>query len=114
MNEFNKNLPRLKAKLQIDALCRRARAEGSFATILRKGDPASGKIWILSRKTDSNRLYFLEPELETGRLHWRFHDDELCALEKRIDNEVQIDPDIWLIEIEDRLGRIFSDLEIAK
>ena len=109
--------PRLKTEIRVAAHMRRARGEGAFATIARKGDPDAGavavKVYLGSGRA---RLYVQSRDLD-GNPVWRDpfeHDDqEAREMEANIDawlqKECAIDPDLWIVEIEDREGRAFLD-----
>lgn len=108
--------PRLKTEIRIGAHLRRARAGGAFATIARKGDADAGavavKVYLGARKA---RLFVQSRDLD-GNFLWRdpFEDDpQTDETEPRVDawlaKEISIDPDLWIIEIEDREGRAFLE-----
>ena len=108
--------PRLKTEIRVAAHIRRARGEGAFATVARKGDPDAGavavKVYLGARNA---RLYVQSRDLD-GALIWRdpFEDDpQTEETEIRVDawlaKEISIDPDLWIVEIEDRDGRAFLD-----
>lgn len=80
--------------------------------VLRKGDPDAGAIFIRTRRPDGTAgLYGPEPGSEDGLRHWRplFAEGEKSEadIDVRLAREVNFDPDIWVIEIEDRQGRHF-------
>lgn len=104
--------PRVKTEIRISAQIRRAEAAGAFATIARRGDPDAGavavKVYLGARQA---RLFTQSRDLD-GALIWRepFEDD---LSEDKIDawlaKESAIDPDLWVVEIEDKDGRAFLD-----
>lgn len=95
--------PRLASSVQASAFIRLAEAGGDQAMVLRKGDPTSGAILIVSLiKGRDAGLFERFPSLE-GDLSWH-------ALGKQvIENEQEIteiwhrranrDPDLWVIEL---------------
>lgn len=101
-------MPILKAGFWTSALIRRAEIEGAFAAVVKKGDPDAGacliKVRLLNgqatlyrpiRNMDGERVWFPKgPETER---------DIDSYINTRVDN----DPDIWIVEIEDRRGRHF-------
>jgi len=104
--------PRLKTELRVSAHIRRAQGEGGFAAIARRGDPDAGavavKVYMGARKA---RLFIQSRDLD-GQMIWREpFEDELS--EEKIDRwlakEIAIDPDLWVVEIEDREGRAFLE-----
>jgi hypothetical protein len=104
--------PRLKSGIRVSAHIRRAQGEGAFAAIARRGDPDAGavavKVYLGARTA---RLYIQSRDLD-GRAIWR-EPFETVVEEEKIDGwlkkEAAIDPDLWVIEIEDRDGRAFLD-----
>jgi hypothetical protein len=81
---------RLSTDIWIGALIRRAELEGAYATVIRKGDPKAGAVLVkaLDRRAGVAHLYE-------------------AALDNYIDRAVRFDPDIWVVEIDDRAGRHF-------
>ncbi len=108
--------PRLKTEIRVAAHMRRARGEGAFATVARKGDPDAGAVAVkVYLGSGAARLYVQSRDLD-GHLIWRdpFEDDAHTeGSEKRVDGwlarEIAIDPDLWVVEIEDREGRAFLE-----
>lgn len=109
--------PRLKTEIRISAHLRRARAAGSFATIARKGDPDAGAIAVkVYLGNQTAQLYVQSRDLD-GNPVWRdpFEGDDAAreGTEARVDRwlekEAAIDPDLWVIEIEDAKGRAFLE-----
>jgi hypothetical protein len=102
----------LKTSFWASALVRRAEVGGAFAGIARKGDPDAGavlvKVATLDRKA---RLYAPAQDGEGARI-WldlssgSLGDDE-AAVDAYARKRAAADPDLWIIEIEDKLGRPF-------
>lgn len=108
--------PRLKTKIRIDAHLRRARAAGAFATVARKGDPDAGAIAVKVYMGERRAKAFVQSRDLDGHAIWRDpfeNDEETEESESRVDNwlkkESAIDPDLWIVEIEDREGRAFLE-----
>ena len=108
--------PRLRTDFWVSALRRRAEAAGAFISIARRGAEEAGAIFIqVDRRDGRFDLYGPAPQ--------SFFDDSvtdrlfaLLAREvseettrKRIEQEVNFDPDLWLVDIEDREGRAFIE-----
>ena len=100
----------LKTKFWVDALIRRAESGLAAAYVIRRGDEDAGA--VLLKVVDGDRLAHLYVPVrdENGERLWTlFRDapvpepdaDAYCR--GRVDD----DPDLWLIEIEDRAGRHF-------
>lgn len=108
--------PRLKTEIRVAALLRRAQTAGAFAHVAKKGDPDAGAVAVkvfIGRGDDGPkaRLLMQSRDLE-GRAMWREPFDGPCPEEKAdafLVRERRIDPDLWIVEIEDREGRSFLD-----
>jgi hypothetical protein len=115
------SVPRLKTHIRAAAVIRRAEAAGVFATVARRGDRDAGSIALkvfIGRNDAGLALARLLYEARTaeGDHEWRDPFDSPDSVEieeKRVDEwiarEIRFDPDIWVIEIEDREGRSFTD-----
>lgn len=108
--------PRLKTEIRVAAYLRLCQGEGVFAQIARKGDPDAGAIAvkIFMGRAESGPLarLFVQSIDDKGEPAWREAFDGPAAEEKiddRLAKESRIDPDLWIVEIEDREGRSFLD-----
>lgn len=108
--------PRLKTEIRVAAHMRRARGEGAFATVARKGDPDAGAVAVKVFLRPGAALLFVQSRDLDGNVIWRnpFEDDaQTDETEQRIDKwlekETAIDPDLWIVEIEDKEGRAFLE-----
>ncbi|MYZ50484.1 DUF1491 family protein [Propylenella binzhouense] len=108
---------RLRSDFWVAALRRRAEADGAFVHIARKGAAEAGAIFILVNRLDGSLdLYGPAPqaamaEAEAGDRKFSLVAaglDEARAAE-RIRSEAKFDSDLWVVEIEDRAGRVFAD-----
>ena len=119
---------RLKTEIRVSAHLRRAQAAGAFATIVRRGDPDAGAVAVkVFMGAGAARLYIQSRDLD-GAPIWREPFGEVPQTgapsdappdapsdtsEARIDQwvakEAAIDPDLWVVEIEDREGRAFLE-----
>jgi hypothetical protein len=108
--------PRLRSDFWVSALRRRVEAAGAFISIARRGAEEAGTIFIqVDRRDGRFDLYGPAPQ--------SFFDDSVTdrlftllarevpeeATRKRIEQEVNFDPDLWLVDIEDRQGRAFIE-----
>ncbi|MEM6414991.1 MAG: DUF1491 family protein [Pseudomonadota bacterium] len=108
---------RLKTHIRAAAHLRRAEAAGAFATIARRGDPDAGAIAIKvsitgDAITDRRAQVFYEIIGADGIKEWRDPlggPTEEDAIDGWLEKETGFDPDLWIIEIEDREGRAFLD-----
>lgn len=100
--------PRLKSEIEASALRRRAQGGGAFATVLRRGDDSAGALYVVVRTLDGDARLFSPIRDMSGARAWMATPalpereiDARCA--KLFDR----DPDIWVVEVEDREGRHF-------
>ncbi|WP_026381215.1 DUF1491 family protein [Afifella pfennigii] len=110
---------RLRTDIWVSALIRRASAAGAYVTVARKGAPEAGAIFLLvDRLSGEQDLYGPAPQsafLDAERAGDRLFAPLLKAerrekIEERLVSEIRFDPDLWLVEIEDRAGRPFVAL----
>ncbi len=94
----------------VAALIRRAELGGAFPVVVRKGDARAGSVLIkvLNRSQGTARLY-AEATRGDGEKVWMR--PALSELEPELDAYIaraaRVDPDIWVVEIDDRDGRHF-------
>ncbi len=100
----------LRPDIWVYALIRRAEQAGAFAMIERKGDPQAGAVLVkaLNRRIGEARLY-AEATRGDGERVWMqpVNSTEEAALDAYIERAVRIDPDLWVVEIDDVEGRHF-------
>lgn len=109
---------RLRADIFVAALLRRSGVEGAAAFLRRRGAAEAGAIFVKIDRLDGQAaLYGPAPQSEvTGdgvRLFERLHREDwidAATVEQRLSREIAFDPDLWIVEIEDRAGRCFLDL----
>ena len=104
---------RLTTDLWVKAHIRRCQSQGAFAALIQHGDDTAGAIllklndlsgnfWVLARATDGD-----------GRLYWFYGTGKKAVCEADattyIEKQMKFDPDLWVLEIEDRQGRHFLD-----
>ena len=95
--------PRLKTEIRVSAQIRRAQAAGAFATIARRGDPDAGAVAVkLYLGAGRGRLYIQSRDLDGNAIWHEPLDDvvEEVHIDAWIEKESNIDPDIWVVEIE--------------
>jgi hypothetical protein len=108
--------PRLKAGIFVRALIRRVQVAGASAFVVRGGAEEAGAIILKVAKLDGTVLVLNQTRDGKGRLVWARPlggwTDEARARDW-CDKQVRFDPDLWIVEIEDREGRAFVDEEIV-
>jgi len=100
----------LSTDIWVGALIRRAELGGAFAAVIRKGDPRSGAVLVkvLNRKAGTVRLYSEATKGDGDRVWMQPHPDGAEPfLDAYIERSRRIDPDLWVVEIEDTHGRHF-------
>lgn len=100
----------LSTDIWVGALIRRAELAGAFAMVVRKGDPRAGAVLVktLDRRAGTARLY-AEATRGDGERVWMqpVAADTEPDLDAYIERARRIDPDIWVVEIDDAKGRHF-------
>jgi len=104
--------PRLKAGIFVRALIRRAEVAGAAGYVVRKGAEEAGAVLIKIARLDGTSLVLSQARRGEGELIW------VKPLGDRADEaaasvyfacQIKYDPDLWIVEIEDREGRSFVD-----
>lgn len=100
----------LSTDIWVAALIRRAELAGAFAVVARKGDARAGSVLVkaLNRGDGTSRLYS-EATRGDGERVWMMPSlsDQEPELDRYIERALKIDPDLWVVEIEDKEGRHF-------
>jgi len=100
--------PDLKAKIWIPALLRRAEVNGAFACVVRKGDADGGTALVKVRTPNGNAvLYRPVRNMDGARVWWPKGPSPEREIDAYMNARLDDDPDLWIIEIEDRDGRHF-------
>lgn len=99
---------RLKTSIWAPALIRRAQIAGAFAAVLHKGDPDAGAALVKVRLLDGRAVLYRPMQDMSGARKWLPKGPVIEAeIDQDIARRVETDPDVWVIEIEDREGRHF-------
>ncbi|MHB8285813.1 MAG: DUF1491 family protein [Caulobacteraceae bacterium] len=108
---------RLSTDIWLSALIRRAELAGAYATVLRKGDARGGAVLVkvADRRAGMFRLY-AETITGNGERLWIQPVDSLeeADLDAYATRAARIDPDVWVVEIDDVQGRHFLTEAVAK
>ena len=102
---------RLTAAIWVSAYIARLRSEGIPAFVVRKGDATSGAVLVKLNTLDGRAAAFQRSfDLMTGARRWT---DLVAGPEAEVDASVTrqqgFDPDLWVIEVEDKAGRHLLD-----
>jgi len=112
---------RLKSDIWVSAYLRRCGAEGVSVALRRRGAPDAGAIFIRINRLDGRSALYgpapqsmaVDREYGVERVFDRMHAPEWIddrAAEQRLARELSFDPDIWIVEVEDREGQPRLDL----
>jgi hypothetical protein len=115
---------RLKSGIWVAAYMRRAQVEGAFAAVVRRGAEEAGAVFIIINRIDgTGMLYGPAPQAVFDQAQpldriftivlGRQGPVPTAEIEARLQREKGFDPDIWIVEVEDRAGRPFLDNVVA-
>ena len=114
---------RLKSALWVAAYIRRCNVEGAFAAVRRRGAEEAGAIFVKINRLDGTAELFgpapqsaFDGARPMDRLFSRCLSPESAPdakVEERLAREIRFDPDVWIVEVEDRAGRHFLDGVVA-
>lgn len=100
----------LSTDIWVAALIRRVELGGGFATVARKGDARAGSVLVkvLNRSDGTTRLYGEATRGDGERVWMRpALSEQEVELDRYIERALRIDPDLWVVDVEDREGRHF-------
>jgi len=108
-------LTRLRSDIWVDAYRRRAEIAGAYVTLRQRGAAEAGAIFLIVTNRDGgSRLYGPAPQslYDEGATSRRFialntEDWDGLQLQAVLDKQKHFDPDLWLVDVEDREGRHF-------
>jgi hypothetical protein len=110
---------RLKSGIWVAAYLRRCQAAGAFVAVRRRGAEEAGAIFIKINYLDGTADLFgpapqaaFEEAQPTDRAFspcLKISPAPEADAEAYLVREMRFDPDIWIVEIEDRQGRNFLD-----
>jgi hypothetical protein len=105
--------PRLKTSIWVAALIRRYDMEGVPVAVARRGDADSGAVILKMNRREAGCLALVQARIAAGELVWMRATGETPVPESECDayvaKAVSRDPDLWVVEIEDRQGRQFFE-----
>lgn len=99
----------LSTDIWVGALIRRVELAGSFATVVRKGDPRAGAVLVkvVDRRDRSMKLYSEAFRGDGERVWMQPAQGEEINLDAYIERARRVDPDLWVVEVDDAQGRHF-------
>ena len=106
---------RVTSEFWVSALIRRSQKAGAFATVIHRGAKEAGAIFLIINDLEGgNALYGPAPQADysfEGGTERQFEcvleATTMAEIDQKISRERNFDPDIWVVEIEDREGRTF-------
>ena len=110
---------RLKSSIWVAASIRRCMTEGAYAVVRRRGAEEAGAIFVkVDRLDGTSDLFGPAPQTEFDDV--RPTDRAFMAslrdppkpndeVEAYLGKQVRFDPDIWIVEVEDKAGRNFLE-----
>jgi len=111
---------RLKSALWVAAYLRRCHVEGVFGVVRRRGAEDAGAVFIrICRLDGTSDLFGPAPQstFDAGSAADRSFSVSLAQqpaadadVEAYLAREIKFDPDVWIVEVEDRAGRNFLDV----
>jgi hypothetical protein len=113
---------RLKSGIWVAAYIRRCQIEGAQAMLRRRGAEEAGAVFIKVSRLDGTAEVFApapQTAFDEARPSERAFTRALkagsasdAAAEAYLARQINYDPDIWVVEVEDRAGRSFLDVVV--
>ena len=114
---------RLKSGIWVAAYIRRAQIEGAQAMLRRRGADEAGAVFIKVSRLDGTAEVFA-PAPQTAFDEARPSDRAFIRAlktepatevdaEAYLARQIKFDPDVWIVEVEDRAGRNFLDSVVS-
>lgn len=103
--------PRLAAGIWVSAYLARLRLADIPAFVLRRGDETAGAVLVKVNTLDGQaRVMQRSVDLMSGARRWVvLSEGDEAGADESIARQAGFDPDLWVIEVEDRAGRDLLD-----
>jgi hypothetical protein len=109
---------RVTSAFWVGAYVRRCYMEGAIATVGRRGAEEAGAILVIVDRLDGTAdLFAPAPQsfFDESKPDDRLFQQVVVRaarpeISERVEREKRFDPDIWIVEVEDKEGRSFLDL----
>lgn len=104
-------MSRLTADVWVSAYLTRLRLADIPAFVVKKGDSTAGAILIKLNTLDGHAIVYQRSfDLATGQRGWVvMTEGDEAAIDASLARQKGFDPDVWVIEVEDRAGRHLLD-----
>ena len=107
----------LSTDIWVGALIRRAELAGAFAMVIRKGDTRAGAVLVkvLDRPNGAAKLYAEATRMDGERVWMQpVLSERESDLDSYVERVCKVDPDVWVVEIDDRQARHFLTEPVDK
>ena len=107
--------PRLQTGFFVRAIIRRAEVAGAQGYVVKKGSEEAGALFLKISRLDGTCTVLTPAAAGDGLRVWARPLGETVAEAKAaayLEKQQKFDPDLWIVEIEDRQGRTFVDEKI--
>jgi hypothetical protein len=105
--------PKLKTSVSVAAGIRLCSVNGVGATVARHGDDEAGAILLKINRLGAGVSVLAQTRTPEGELVWSPGTGPAAVADAYIARQVKYDPDLWVVEIEDREGRHFFPGRLA-
>lgn len=103
-------MTRLTAEFWVTAYLARLRLADIPAFVVARGDATAGAVVVKLNRLDRTAAAFARSWDATGARIWTtIADGPDGEVEAALERQRRFDPDLWVIEVEDRLGRTLLD-----
>ncbi|MCC6466881.1 MAG: DUF1491 family protein [Alphaproteobacteria bacterium] len=104
---------RLSTRLWVQAMIRRCSVDGLTAVLVRRGDEDRGAVMLKVNRFDGGCTVWTQTRTMDGAPAWMRGTGPDAVVEQAADayveRQIKRDPDLWVVEIEDRHGRYVPD-----
>lgn len=110
---------RLKSGIWVSAYLRRCALEGAYAVVRRRGAEEAGAVFVrIDRLDGTSDLYGPAPQAAFEEARPADRAFMACLksqpainadVENYLTRQLRFDPDLWIVEVEDRSGRNFLE-----
>ena len=102
--------PRLTAAFWVQAYLRRLQGAAIPAFVSARGDDTAGNVMVkLNRLDGTARAFQRSFDAAGGRVWMVLADGPEAEVDAALERQRRFDPDLWIVEVEDRAGRHLLD-----